>query len=41
VSTVTWVDLLICEKCGETIKKDEERTHKIFCYSWLNEDKNQ
>ena len=35
-----WVDLLICEKCGETVKKDEERTHKIFCYSWLDEDKN-
>jgi|ETNmetMinimDraft_28_1059901.scaffolds.fasta_scaffold04283_8 formylmethanofuran dehydrogenase subunit E len=33
--------LLICEKCGETIKKDEERTHKIFCYSWLDADKNQ
>jgi len=26
-----------CEKCGEMIEPDKEKTHKIFCYTWINE----
>jgi len=26
-----------CEKCGETISIDKEKTHKIFCYAWIDE----
>lgn len=25
------------EKCGEMIERDKEKTHKIFCYTWINE----
>jgi len=24
-----------CEKCGEMIERDKEKTHKIFCYTWM------
>ncbi len=26
-----------CEKCGEMIERDKEKTPKIFCYTWINE----
>tara|TARA_B100000929_G_C15271624_1_gene340377 strand:+ start:175 stop:282 length:108 start_codon:yes stop_codon:yes gene_type:complete len=29
-----------CEKCGEIIDSDKEKTHKIFCYSWFAEEDN-
>jgi len=24
------------EKCGEMIERDKEKSHKIFCYTWIN-----
>jgi len=27
---------LTCEKCGEVIDSDKEKTHKIFCYAWVD-----
>jgi len=29
--------LFRCEKCGELIERDKEKSHKIFCYTWINE----
>jgi len=23
--------------CGEMIERDKEKSHKIFCYTWINE----
>jgi len=23
--------------CGEMIEHDKEKSHKIFCYTWINE----
>jgi len=29
-----------CEKCGEMIERDKEKTHKIFCYAWVDDEHN-
>jgi len=29
--------LFRCEKCGEMIEHDKEKSHMIFCYTWINE----
>jgi len=26
-----------CEKCGEMIERDKEKSHKNICYSWIYE----
>jgi len=29
-----------CEKCGEVIDKGKEKVHKIFCYTWVDDEHN-
>jgi len=29
--------LFRCEKCGEMIERAKEKSHKIFCYTWIDE----
>jgi len=31
------VDWFRCEKCGEMIERDKEKSHKIFCYTWTDQ----
>jgi len=28
--------LFRCEKCGEMIEQGKEKSHKIFCYTWID-----
>jgi len=28
--------LFRCEKCGEMIERTKEKSHKIFCYTWID-----